>query len=77
MGCGAWSAYTLCMATHRLKVLGIPTAVIVFCALFVLAAFHLEQSVLLQLTGLAARLVIVVAFMYFVRAWQKTVLKYW
>jgi hypothetical protein len=31
----------------------------------------------LQLTGLAARLVIVVAFMYFVRAWQKTVLKYW
>jgi hypothetical protein len=65
------------MANYRLKVLGIPTAIIVFCAVFVEAAFHLDQSILLQLAGLAARLTIVVAFLYFVRAWRKTVLAYW
>jgi hypothetical protein len=65
------------MAKYRLKVLGIPTAIIVFCAVFVEAAFHLDQSILLQLAGLAARLTIVVAFIYFVRAWRKTVLAYW
>jgi hypothetical protein len=65
------------MANYRLKVLGIPTAIIVFCAVFVEAAFHLDQSILLQLAGLAARLTIVVAFIYFVRAWRKTVLAYW
>jgi hypothetical protein len=69
--------YTSCMANYRLKVLGIPTAIIVFCALFVEAAFHLDQSILLQLAGLAARLTIVVAFIYFVRAWRKTILAYW
>ncbi|MDQ1694362.1 MAG: hypothetical protein QOH85_1897 [Acidobacteriaceae bacterium] len=69
--------YTSCMANYRLKVLGIPTAIIVFCAVFVEAAFHLDQSILLQLAGLAARLTIVVAFIYFVRAWRKTVLAYW
>jgi hypothetical protein len=69
--------YTSCMAKYRLKVLGIPTAIIVFCAVFVEAAFHLDQSILLQLAGLAARLTIVVAFIYFVRAWRKTVLAYW
>jgi hypothetical protein len=65
------------MANYRLKVLGIPTAIIVFCAVFVEAAFHLDQSILLQLAGLAARLTIVVAFIFFVRAWRKTVLAYW
>ena len=65
------------MANYRLKVLGIPTAIIVFCAVFVEAAFHLDQSILLELAGLAARLTIVVAFIYFVRAWRKTVLAYW
>jgi hypothetical protein len=69
--------YTSCMANYRLKVLGIPTAIIVFCAVFVEAAFHLDQSILLQLAGLAARLTIVVAFIFFVRAWRKTVLAYW
>ena len=71
------SAYTLCMANYRLKVLGIPTAVILFCAAFVEAAFHLDQSVLLQISGLLARLAIVIAFVYFLRAWRKTVLAYW
>ncbi len=65
------------MSNYRLKVLGIPTAVMVLCALFVLAAFRLDQSVLLELTALFARLVIVLAFVYFVRAWRKTVLAYW
>jgi energy-converting hydrogenase Eha subunit G len=65
------------MAPNRLKALGIPTAVNVACALFVLAAFHMDQSVALQLTGLVARLLIVVAFCYFVQAWRKTVLAYW
>jgi hypothetical protein len=60
-----------------LKALGIPTAIILLCAVFVEAAFHLDQSVLLELTGLVARLTIVIAFMYFVRAWKKTVLAYW
>jgi len=77
MGCGAMLTYTSRMANYRLRVLGIPTAIIVFCALFVEAAFHLDQSILLQLTGLAARLTIVVSFIYFVRAWRKTVLAYW
>jgi hypothetical protein len=65
------------MANYRLKVLGIPTAIILFCAVFVEAAFHLDQSVLLELAALAARLTILVAFLYFVRAWRKTVLAYW
>jgi hypothetical protein len=77
MGCSVISTYTACMANYRLKVLGIPTAIIVFCALFVEAAFHLDQSILLELAGLAARLTIVIAFIYFVRAWRKTVLAYW
>jgi hypothetical protein len=70
-------AYTLCMANYRLKVLGIPTAIILACAVFVEAAFHLDQSVLLEITGLVARLAIVVSFLYFLRAWKKTVLAYW
>jgi hypothetical protein len=41
------------------------------------AAFHLDQSVLLELAGLVARLTIVVAFLYFLRAWRKTILAYW
>jgi hypothetical protein len=41
------------------------------------AAFRLDQSVLLELTGLLARLTIVVSFLYFLRAWKKTVLPYW
>jgi hypothetical protein len=41
------------------------------------AAFHLDQSVLLQIAGLLARVTIVVAFLYFLRAWRKTVLAYW
>jgi hypothetical protein len=65
------------MANYRLKVLGTPTVVILLCALFVEAAFHLDQSVLLELAGLVARLTIVIAFLYFVRAWRKTVLAYW
>lgn len=65
------------MANYRLKVLGIPTAIILLCAVFVEAAFHLDQSVLLQLAGLLARVTIVVAFLYFVRAWRKTILAYW
>lgn len=65
------------MANYRLKVLGIPTAIILLCALFVEAAFHLNQTVLLQLSGLVARLTIVIAFVFFLRAWQKTVLAYW
>jgi hypothetical protein len=65
------------MANYRLKVLGIPTAVILICAVFVEAAFRLDQSVLLELTGLIARLTILIAFFYFVRAWKKTVLAYW
>ena len=77
MGCHVIPTYTSCMANYRSKVLGIPTAIIVFCAMFVEAAFHLDQSILLQLAGLAARLTIVVAFIYFVRAWRKTVLAYW
>ena len=77
MGWEARLAYTLCMANYRLKVLGIPTAIILVCAMFVEAAFHLDQSVLLELTGLLARLTIVVSFLYFLRAWKKTVLAYW
>jgi hypothetical protein len=77
MGCDVRFAYTSCMATYRLKVLGIPTALILVCAVFVEAAFHLNQSVLLELTGLVARLTILIAFLYFVRAWRKTVLAYW
>ena len=69
--------YTLCMTNHRLKVLGIPTAIILVCAVFVEAAFHLDQSVFLELTGLVARLTIVVSFLYFLRAWKKTILAYW
>jgi hypothetical protein len=77
MGGEGDSAYTSCMANYRLKVLGIPTAIIVVCALFVEAAFHLDQSVMLELTGLLARLTILVAFLYFLRAWKRTVLPYW
>lgn len=77
MGWPVSSAYTLCMANYRLKVLGIPTAVILLCAAFVEAAFHLDQSVVLQLAGLVARLTIVIAFVYFVLAWRKTILAYW
>ena len=77
MGCDALLAYTLCMANYRLKVLGIPTAIILICAVFVEAAFHLDQSVLLELAGLAARLTILISFLYFLRAWRKTVLAYW
>ena len=69
--------YTSCMANYRLKVLGIPTAIILVCALFVEAAFHLDQSVLLEITGLLARLTIVFSFLSFLRAWKKTVLPYW
>jgi hypothetical protein len=69
--------YTARMAPNRVKALGIPTAINVACALFVLAAFRMDQSVALQLTGLLARLVIVIAFLYFVQAWRKTVLAYW
>ena len=65
------------MANYRLKVLGIPTAIILLCAVFVEAAFRLDQSVLLELTGQLARLTIVVSFLYFLRAWKKTVLPYW
>ena len=65
------------MANYRLKVLGIPTAIILVCAVFVEAAFRLDQSILLELTGLIARLTILIAFLYFVRAWKKTVLAYW
>lgn len=65
------------MANYRLKVLGIPTAVILVCAAFVEAAFYLDQTVLLQLSGLLARLAIVIAFLFFLRAWQKTILAYW
>ena len=68
MGCDVRFAYTSCMATYRLKVLGIPTALILVCAVFVEAAFHLNQSVLLELTGLVARLTILIAFLYFMRA---------
>jgi hypothetical protein len=77
MGGNTLPAYTLCMANYRLKVLGIPTAIILVCAVFVEAAFRLDQSVLLELTGLIARLTILIAFLYFVRAWKKTVLAYW
>jgi hypothetical protein len=65
------------MANYRLKVLGVPTAVILLCAVFVEAAFHLDQSLLLQIAGLLARVTIVVAFLYFLRAWRKTVLACW
>jgi hypothetical protein len=41
------------------------------------AAFRLDQSVLLEITGLVARVTIVVAFFYFLRAWKKTILAYW
>ena len=77
MSGAAAAAYTACMSPNRVKVLGIPTAVIVFCALFVLTAFHLDQSIQLQLIALLARLVIVVAFVFFMQAWRKTVLAYW
>jgi hypothetical protein len=65
------------MANYRLKVLGVPTAIILICAVFVEAAFHLDQSVLLELAALAARATILVAFLYFLRAWRKTVLAHW
>ncbi|HEX6770602.1 MAG TPA: hypothetical protein VF126_01160 [Acidobacteriaceae bacterium] len=65
------------MAKYRLKALGIPTAIILLCAVFVEAAFHLDQTLLLQISGLLARLTIVIAFAFFLRAWQKTVLAYW
>jgi hypothetical protein len=77
MGWDAWLAYTSCMANYRLKVLGIPTAVILICAAFVEAAFHLDQSVLLEIAGIGARLTILISFVYFLRAWRKTVLAYW
>ena len=69
--------YTARMAPNRLKSLGIPTAVNVGCALFVLVAFRMDQSVPLELIGLVARLLIVIAFCSFVQAWRKTVLAYW
>jgi hypothetical protein len=65
------------MANYRLKALGIPTVIILLCAVFVEAAFHLDQSILLEITGLVARLTILIAFLYFVRAWKKTVLACW
>jgi hypothetical protein len=77
MGWKAGAAYTLCMTHYRLKVLGVPTAIILLCAVFVEAAFRLDQSVLLEITGLVARVTIVVAFFYFLRAWKKTILAYW
>jgi hypothetical protein len=77
MGSGWACAYTQDMTNYRLKVLGIPTAIILLCAVFVEAAFHLEQSISLQLFGLLARLTIVVTFLFFLRAWQKTILAYW
>jgi hypothetical protein len=77
MGRGAGPAYTACMANYRLKVLGIPTAIILLCAVFVEAAFHLNQSVMLEIAGLLARLTILISFVYFLRAWKKTVLAYW
>lgn len=77
MGRVEMSAYTLCMANYRLKVLGIPTTIILLCAVFIEAAFHLDQSVVLQLTGLLARLAILLAFVYFLLAWRKTILAYW
>ena len=77
MGRVEMSAYTLCMANYRLRVLGIPTAIILLCAVFIEAAFHLDQSVVLQLTGLLARLAILLAFVYFLLAWRKTILAYW
>jgi hypothetical protein len=77
MGRGTGPAYTACMANYRLKVLGIPTAIILLCAVFVEAAFHLDQSVMLEIAGLLARLTIVISFVYFLRAWKKTVLAYW
>ena len=77
MGCTERFAYTACMANYRLKVLGIPTAVILLCAVFVEAAFHMDQSILLQVSGLLARLIIVVSFAFFLHAWRKTVLAYW
>ena len=70
-------SYTACMAPNRLKALGVPTAVNIACAVFVLAAFRMDQSWPLQLAGLTARLLIVIAFCYFVQAWRKTVLAYW
>jgi hypothetical protein len=77
MGWDASLAYTSCMANYRLKVLGIPTAIILICAVFVEAAFHLDQSVLLELAGIAARVTILISFVYFLHAWRKTVLAYW
>ena len=77
MACLGGPFYTACMVPNRLKVLGIPTAVIVSCAVFVLAAFRLDQSIALELTALVARLTIVISFCYFVQAWRKTVLAYW
>ena len=65
------------MANYRLKVLGIPTAIILLCAVFVEAAFHLDQSIFLQLSGLLARVIIVVCFAFFLHAWRKTILAYW
>lgn len=65
------------MKSYHFKVLGIPTLIILFCALFVEAAFHLDQSVFLQLTGLLARVTILVSFVYFMVAWRKTVWAYW
>lgn len=65
------------MTHYRLKVLGIPTAIILLCAVFVEAAFHLDQTVLLQIAGLVARITIVVSFVYFIQAWRKTILAYW
>ena len=70
-------AYTLCMANYRLKVLGIPTAIILVCAVFVEAAFHLDQSVLLELAGLRRAADHRGFFSVFPAGVEKTILAYW
>jgi hypothetical protein len=77
MGSGAVATYTSCMSKYLLRVLGIPTGIIALCGLFVLVQRYCDQTMVLQLTGLFARLAVLVSFVYFTYQWRRTVWTYW
>ena len=74
---GVVATYTSCMSKYLLRVLGIPTGIIALCGLFVLVQRYCDQTMVLQLTGLFARLVVLVSFVYFAYQWRRTVWAYW
>jgi hypothetical protein len=77
MGSSVVGTYTSCMSKYLLRVLGIPTGIIALSGLFVLVQRYCDQTMVLQLTGLFARLVVLVSFVYFAYQWRRTVWAYW